>query len=181
MQAIQIIRWLEQALGLSGAWGHGIVKSLTLFVALPAVFWMLPFGAFRLAGGRLSFSDYLLRFGIAFIPIMAAAHIVKALLKMTSRIPYWEFVAGDPVGVETACGILDQTVPLAPLPFWRDPALTVLGPGLLAAAVVLSFLVLRKLIAAHTSESGWRSALLYLIPFLYGGILLTMLIAWRLF
>ena len=31
--------------------------------------------------------DYLLRFGIAFIPIMAAAHAVKALLKTTSRIP----------------------------------------------------------------------------------------------
>jgi len=172
---------LEQILGTSGIWSPGIVKSTTLFVVLPSVFWLLPFSTFRLVGGRLSLSDYALRFGIAFIPIMAAAHTVKALLKMTSRIPYWEYVASDPVGVETARGILDQTVMLAPLPFWRDPAITILGLGLMAVAIALNALVLRKLIAIHTSESGWRCAPLYLIPLLYGGAFVTMLIAWRLF
>lgn len=113
----------EQALGASGAWSHGIVQSMTLFVALPAVFWLLPFGAFHLAGGRLPLGEYLLKFGIAFIPIMAAAHVVKALLKTTSRIPYWECVTADPVGAETVRGILDKTLPLAALPAWRDPAL----------------------------------------------------------
>ena len=172
---------LEQALGVSGAWGPGIVRSMTLFVALPAIFWILPFGTFRLAGGRLSLNDYLLRFGIAFIPIMAAAHTVKALLKMTSRIPYWEYVASDPVGVETARGILERTVPLAPLPLWRDPAMTILGLGLMSAAVAISFLVVRRLIAAHTSDLRWRCVPLYLIPLLYGGAFTAMLIAWRLF
>ncbi len=172
---------LEQALGASGAWYQGIVRSMTLFVALPAAFWMLPFGIFRLAGGRLSLRDYSLRFGIVFIPVMAAAHIVKSLLKMTSRIPYWEYVVGDPAGTETARGILEKTVPLAPLPFWRDPAITILGLGLMAVAVALSFLIVRRLIAAHISGSGWRCVPLYLIPFLYGGAFAAMLVAWRLF
>ena len=172
---------LEQALGADGAWDSGIVRSITLFVALPAVFWLLPFGTFRLSGGHLSLSDYSLRFGIAFIPIMAAAHIVKSLLKMSSRIPYWEFIAGDPGGMETARGILEKTVTLAPLPSWRDPAITVLGLGVMCVAVALSFLVIRKLIATHASESGWRCVPLYLIPLLYGGVFTAMLIAWRLF
>jgi polyferredoxin len=172
---------LEQALGAGGTWGSGIVRSMTLFVALPAVFWILPFFTFRLAGGRLSLGDYSLRFGIAFIPVMAAAHILKSLLKMTSRIPYWEYVSGDPAGMETARGILEETVPLAPLPLWPDPAMTILGLGLMGAAVALSSLLVRKLIAAHASESGWRCVPLYLIPLLYGGAFTAMLIAWRLF
>ena len=170
-----------QLLGASGALGHGMVNSLTLFVALPALFWLLPFVVFRLAGGRLQLSDYLLRFGIAFIPIMAAAHAVKALLKMTSRIPYWEHVVSDPHGVETAHGILDKATQLAPLPSWREPAMTILSFALMGVAVVLSLQVVRKLIADRLPESGWRSVPLYLIPGLYGGAFSVMLIAWRLF
>lgn len=171
---------LEQALGANGTWSRGIVQSITLFAVLPAVFWALPFVAFRLAGGRLPLGDYLLRFGIAFIPIMAAAHVVKALLKTTSRIPYWEYAVADPVGVKTAHGIMDTTLLLAPLPAWRDPAITILAPALMAVAVALSLFVVRKLIAAHARESGWRSAPLYLIPGLYGGAFTVMIIAWRL-
>jgi len=178
---LRVPTMLEQALGASGAWYQGIVRSMTLFVALPAVFWMLPFGIFRLAGGRLSLSDYSLRFGIAFIPVMAAAHIVKSLLKMSSRIPYWEYVVGDPAGTETARGILEKAVTLAPLPLWRDPAITILGLGFMAVAVALSFLIVHRLIAAHISGSGWRCVPLYLIPLLYGGAFAAMLVAWRLF
>lgn len=172
---------LEQALGVRGALGQGLVKSLTLFVALPALFWLMPFGAYRLTGGRLTLGDYLLRFGIAYIPIMAAAHAIKALLKMTSRIPYWDYVSTDPLGFETARGILDKTVHLAPLPVWRDPVITIMGLALMVAAVALSLFVVRRLIAAHMSGSGWRAGSLYLIPVLYGGALSVMLIAWRVF
>ncbi len=171
---------LEQALGASGAWSRGILQSIILFAALPAIFWLLPFVAFRLAGGRLPPGDYLLRFGIAFIPIMAAAHVVKALLKTTSRIPYWEYVVADPVGVKTAHGILDATLPLTALPAWRDPAITVVAIALMGVAIALSLFVVRKLIAAHVRKSGWRAAPLYLIPGLYGGAFAVMIIAWRL-
>jgi polyferredoxin len=172
---------VSQLLGASGALGRGMVNSLTLFVALPALFWLLPFVVFRLAGGRFPLSDYLLRFGIAFIPIMAVAHAVKALLKMTSRIPDWEHVVSDPLGVETARGILDKTTQLAPLPSWREPAMTILSFALMGVAVVLSLQVVRKLIADRLPESGWHSVPLYLIPVLYGGAFSVMLIAWRLF
>ena len=170
---------LEHVPGLSSPLGQGMVKSVTLFVILPAIFWMAPFGTFRLIGGRLSLNDYLLRFGIAFVPIMAAAHAIKSLLKMTSRTPYWEYAFSDPLGAETARGILDKSVPLAPLPFWRDAAMTTLSLGLMGVAVALSFLVVRKLIAVYVSERGRRTTPLYLIPVLYGGAFSAMLLAWR--
>ncbi|MCK9997364.1 MAG: 4Fe-4S binding protein [Candidatus Krumholzibacteria bacterium] len=172
---------LEQAIGSSSLLGHGMIKSVVLFIILPMLFWMAPFGVFRLAGGRLSLQDYLLRFGIAFVPIMAAAHTLKALLKTTSRIPYWGHVVSDPLGVETARGILDKTLQLAPLPFWREPAMTILSLAVMGTGVVLSFLVVRKLITEYLPESDLRSASLYLIPGLYGGVFIFMLGAWRLF
>jgi len=171
---------LEQALGVSGVWGHGMVRSLTLFVALPAAFWLLPYGVFRLVGGRLTLGDYVRRFGIVFIPIMAAAHAVKALLKTTSRIPYWEHVVTDPVGGNTARGILDGTVSLASLPAWREPAMTILALGLMGVATLVSLLVARRLIAAQLAAPRWRGTLLYLTPGLYAGVYLAMLMAWRL-
>jgi len=172
---------LELMLGIDSTLGHGLIKSLTIFFALPAIIWLLPFGVFRLVGGRLSVSDYLLRFGIAFIPVMAAAHAIKALLKMTSRIPYWEYVTSDPLGIDTARGIIDKTTTLALLPAWRDPVNTVVALVVMGVAVVLSTLIVRKLIAKHLPGSSWQSALLYLIPGLYGGAFCAMLISWRLF
>ena len=180
-----LLLWLPtsigQALGVSGVWGNGLVKSLTLFIGLPVLFWLFPFTVFRLVGGRLPFNEYLLRFGIAFIPVMAAAHVIKALLKMTSRIPYWQYVASDPIGETTARGILDKTVNLSALPAWRDPTLTVLSMVLVGVGVALSLIVVRKLIAEHVPHSGWRSMPLYLAPGVYGGALFVMLVAWRLF
>jgi len=183
--AKELLLWapskLVQASGTTGVLGPAMIKSTTLFVILPALFWLVPLGVFRLVGGRLPPRDYLLRFGIAFIPIMAAAHAIKALLKTTSRIPYWDHVVSDPLGVETARGILDKTTQLAPLQFWREPALTVLSLALMGIAVALSFIVVRKLINEHLPEVGLRGAPFYLIPGLYGGGFLFMLIAWRLY
>ncbi len=180
-----LLLWLptsiEQAFGAGGTWGAGLVKSLTLFVGLPALLWFVPFAVFRLVGGRLAIGEYLLRFGIAFIPIMAAAHTIKALLKMTSRIPYWQYVVFDPVGETTAHGILDKTTELSALPSWLDPALTALSLVLMAVGVTLSLVVVHKLIVEHVPSFSWRSLPLYLIPGIYGGAFIAMLGAWRLF
>lgn len=181
----ELLLWLptriEQALGFSGIWGQGIVLSMTLYAALPVIIWMVPYGIFRLVRGRLPLRDYLLKFGLAFIPIMAAAHIAKSLLKMTSRIPYWEHTVVDSLGIETATRILDKTVQLAALPTWRDPVMTFLVLTLMGFAVALSILVTRKLIVTHLPELNWRSAPLYLIPTLYGAVFAVMLLAWRVF
>ena len=169
-----------KAFGISGALGHGLVTSFLLFITLPLLFWLLPFLTFRLSGGRLALSDYLLRFGIAFLPIMAGAHIIKALLKMTSRIPCWEHVLSDPRGIETARRLLDKAILLAPLPPWRDPMITILSLLLMGISVSLSIIVVHKLTRQHLPESGWRGLTFYLIPGLYGGAFSVMLIAWRL-
>jgi len=168
-------------LGAEGVWAGGLIKSLTLFVALPALIWLVPYGVFRLTGGSLPLRKYLRAFGIAFIPIMAAAHAVKSLLKMTSRIPYWEHALSDPAGTGTARGILQKAVQLTPLPGWREPTMTVLSLVLLVAGIALSATLVARLVAAEVPEAGWRASALFLIPCIYGGFFVVMLFAWRLF
>jgi hypothetical protein len=168
-------------LGTGNAWSHGLIKSLTLFVVLPALVWLLPYGLFRLAGGKLSFEKFFCIFGTAFIPIMAAAHMVKALLKTTSRIPYWENTFTDPVGVESARDILDKSLQLASLPTWCYPAVTVLSLMFVCCGIAVSTVAIRKLTMTYVRDSGRRAWTLYLIPGLYGGAFTVMICLWRLF
>ncbi len=77
----------------------GILKGTIIFAFLPFIVWLLPYLFTRLAGLTIKFKDYLLNYGIAFIPIIAAAHIGKSILKSTSRIPYFEHLSDDFTGV----------------------------------------------------------------------------------
>lgn len=170
---------LQTTLGAESVWAKGLIKSLTLFVALPLLIWVLPYGIFRVAGGVISMKQFVLRFGVAFIPIMAAAHGIKSLCKTTSRIPYWEYVFADPLGTDTARHLYNKTWSLAPLPAWRDPAITALAFLFMVVAICLSAWTVRKLNAECLPMADWRARLLYLIPGLYGGLFMVQLIAWR--
>jgi len=172
---------IVRTLNTQGIWTDGLITSITLFVALPSLIWFMPFALFRLAGGRLKLNDYLLRFGIVLIPIMAAAHVIKALLKMTSRLPYWPHALHDPSGEETARQLAQGAVKLYSLPAWVDPALTIFFLLLMAVAIGWSLKAMKKLIAVHIPRSPWPSRLLYLLPICYGGGFILMLSRWRLF
>lgn len=180
-----LLLWLpdniNMLLGTESAWSHGLIKSLTLFVFLPTLAWLFPYGLFRLAGGKLSIERFFSVFGTAFIPIMAAAHTVKALLKTTSRIPYWENAFSDPVGVESARGFLAKSLQLALLPAWRDPAVTVLSLVLICCGIAVSTVVMRKLTMTQLHSHKRCAWALYLIPGLYGGAFAVMICLWRLF
>jgi len=171
---------LAQIFG-GGPFATGPINALVLFAALPLLLWLLPFAVFRIIGGRIRFGEFFLRFGIAFIPIMAAAHGIKALVKMTSRIPFWKYVPSDPIGEKTAQSIMNNKVHLSALPSWSDWIITALAITLMGISVALSVVIIRKLITKHLPNSGRRSIPLYLIPAIYGGGFLLMILAWRLF
>ncbi|HHN74032.1 MAG TPA: 4Fe-4S binding protein [Acidobacteria bacterium] len=178
-----MLLWLplkvEAIVGVGTVWGRGLLKSTLLFIGLPALFWSLPYLAFRLVGGKLALQDYVLRFGAAFLPLMAGAHATKAVIKMTSRLPYWRLALVDPVGLGTAQALLSRTRVLAPLPLWRDPLVTAVGLVFMGGGVVLSAMTVRRLAGQWVAGFGRRRASLYLIPALLGGVLFGMLISWR--
>jgi len=173
----EICMWLKA----ENAWFQGLIKSLILFVILPMIFWMLPYGLLRLCGGKLSFGKFLCTIGTAYIPIMAAAHAVKALLKTTSRIPYWKHAFSDPVGVNTAKDILNKSIQLSQLPAWQGPVISVASLILIIFGIAVSILIIRKFTVTDALDAKCCTWPLYVIPGLYGGAFAVMLCLWRIF
>ncbi len=80
------------------------IHTLFLFVVVPALLFMIP----GLAGKWLNKTTLLESakvFGFMFLPLVAVGHLVKALFRITSRLPYYELALRDPVGNSTAAAI----------------------------------------------------------------------------
>lgn len=157
-------------------WG-GIVKSLLLYFILPLFIWAIPYFIVKVRKTSLSFNDYLTKCALLFIPIMAAGHLVKALLKTTSRIPYITASFGDPLGIQTAQAILDKQITLPANPVVIDVLVTVFGLLFLIAGVTLSF----RLAIRLKKKIGDGATGLHAVPVIYGGIFVIMFLLWRLF
>lgn len=157
----------------------GVLKGTIIFAVVPFIVWLLPYLFSRFAGLTIKFKDYLLHYGIAFIPIIAAAHIGKSILKSTSRIPYFEYLSDDFTGVSTAQQIIDKQIILQQNPVWVNTLVSLLLVGFMIIGVWLSIKVVNRLNMKNGKERS--SKLYYLIPIIYGGIFLIMLLAWRWF
>jgi len=161
----------------SGSFLEGMFFAAMLFLALPLILWLIPFLAVKATGGSIRLNRYLLSYGIAFIPVIAAAHLTKAILKTTSRIPYFSYLPDDYTGMATAQNILAGVIILPGQPSWVDLTVSVILVPVMLAGIWLSFRVVRKLNAATPSSGATIGC--YLIPGLYGAIILGMILAWR--
>jgi len=157
----------------------GILKGTIIFAVLPFIVWILPYLFTRLAGVAIKFKDYLLNFGFAFIPIIAAAHLAKAILKSTSRIPYFKHLSDDFTGISTAQQIIDGQITLQQNPVWTNTLVSLLLVGFMIIGILLSIKVINRLNVKNGKERSSKSY--YLIPIIYGGIFLVMLLVWRWF
>lgn len=157
----------------------GVVKGTAIFAFVPFIVWLLPWIISRLAGLTIKFKDYLLNYGIAFIPIIAAAHIGKSILKSTSRIPYFEHLFDDFTGVSTAKQIIDGQITLQQNPVWINTLVSLFIVGFMIIGIWISIKVVNRLNMKNGKEN--TSKFCYLIPVIYGGIFLVMLLVWRWF
>jgi hypothetical protein len=123
-----------------------------------------------------SFKTALTQLVMAMLPITASMHLLKALLKTTSRIPYWNFVFSDPKGVETAQLIMDNSNILdKSLLGTISPIISIFAILLSLAGIIFSFLVVKK-----QKFTNNLSKLFSIIPVLvYSFMFLIVLIAWR--
>ncbi len=152
---------------------HGVV----IFILLPLLFWFLPFLVAKLAGSTLKIADYLKHYSLSFIPIVAAAHFTKAMLKSTSRFDYYKHLASDINGIDTAQQIIDGQIVIAKLPTEVNALISVVTIAAITLSIWLSFRVISKLnrdLFTHRANNT-----LHLIPLLYGAIFLVMMVIWR--
>ncbi len=115
--SFEIMMWLPEhiisALGISGAFAN-LVWTVVMFVVLPVILSLiLDLLAMLFSGYKeVSFHAVMSSFALLLLPIIAGAHIIKSILKLTSHIPYWRNAIADPKGIETAKSIMSGAIVL---------------------------------------------------------------------
>jgi len=91
---------VSSRLGASGE-AANLIQTLCLFVALPGLLYLVP----GLTGkwlNKTTLKESVRAFAVMFLPVVALGHLVKALFRITSRLPYYPLAFKDPVGYSTA-------------------------------------------------------------------------------
>jgi len=114
---------------------------------------------------------------LAILPIAASMHLLKALFKTTSRIPYWSFSFSDPMGIDTAGKILKNKELLNNvfLSGGITPVLNIIAALLPVLGLILSFFVIKKQI--HTNMTSKIITTIAVI--LYSSIFIITMIQWK--
>ena len=170
-----IPHWVNHNLNITGN-TTGTVKALILFILFPSVFYFLLVLAKKLIATetwKSGFSQLVL----SILPITASMHLAKALLKITSRIPYWKYVFYDTKGVDTATDIVQNPELLqnsllnaiSPIVDITTVLLPILG-------LILSLFVIKKQI--HANRISRIISVIAVI--VYSSIFIITMIEWKL-
>jgi polyferredoxin len=151
----------------------GLLKSSILFIILPLLVWLIPYLFGNLSGTKIKLKDYFSNFAIVFLPIIAGAHLCKAILKTTSRLPYFQYVFKDLSGMENTKLFLDGNIELFKLNAFSVQTITILLTLITSVSIWLSIKILKRKKKYKTKKSY------YLIPIIYGSIFLIDIILWR--
>lgn len=132
----KIIQWIS----IEGQW-KGTTKALTLFLVFPMVFVFLFAYIFK-SMLKTRFRESLISIAISLLPIIVLMHLFKSLMKMVSRIPYWEIVFKDPLGIANAQMITNGELGLksgiaeAAKPYLLIFAFLLLFLGIIASVII---------------------------------------------
>jgi len=170
-----IPKWLNQSLNIEGS-AAGTIKALVLFVVIPLIFYFVLALAKRFVANeswKSGFSQMLL----AILPITASMHLLKALFKTTSRIPYWKFVFHDPEGVDTATEIIQKPELLQStfLTVTISPIISIIAVILPILGLVLSFYIIKK----QPHKNRISIAISILAAIIYSSIFIVTMLVWK--
>lgn len=155
----------------------GLIKGTIIFGLIPTIIWLIPWLITNFTNAKIKLKYYFLNFGIAFIPIIAAAHLDKAILKATSRIPYFNHLFDDITGITTAQRIIDKEIIISQTPNWLNIGISILMTVIIGIGIYLSVKVIKLINIKQGLEKSVKTA--YLIPVIYGSIFLVMILIWR--
>lgn len=87
-------------LGVTGEAANGI-HTFFIFIIMPLLLFLIPSLTGKLLTRKtlLESASY---FALLMIPVIALGHSVKAIIRITSRLPYYPIAFNDPVGIESA-------------------------------------------------------------------------------
>ncbi|MCK4629682.1 MAG: 4Fe-4S dicluster domain-containing protein, partial [Sedimentisphaerales bacterium] len=178
-----IIMWvpdqLIEVLGITGS-GTGLFSATVMFVIYPAILFssVVVLSKFfsRTSVGTIAVAQ---TFALLLVPTMAAAHLIKAVLKMTSRIPYWNHVFADPTGRQTAQRIFDKSLVLdKSIPDVLFPIISYTAAGILLIVLVATIIIFRKSTILQKYDIGVKIPLI-LGTLAYWSVFGGMMLMWR--
>lgn len=151
-------------------------KATLLFLVLPLCFFLL-FSLIKKYFGKEDLKQGISQLVMAILPVTVSMHLLKAFLKTSSRIPYWENAISDPKGLETAEVIINnpELINHQYLATYVVPTVGILAFILIISGLLLSFLVIRKQ-NFQSTVSKWTSIIAVL---LYASVFVSTLIFWK--
>ncbi len=178
-----ILKWIPEhlidALGITGPM-TGFVSAIVMFIIFPGVLFLVVGALAKIAsGGRASSGAVVRTFAFLLLPTMAGAHIIKSILKMASRIPYWPHTFSDPKGIATAQEIVDKTLVLdKSVTDALYPAISFAAAVVLLTALVATLLIFRRSAPVQKLNPGAR-VIVFLGVLAYWGVFGFTIFKWR--
>ena len=169
--------YIDNALRITGPLA-AYTSAAVMFIIFPACLFL---AVVALARRKSDVSSITLAKGFALLllPTMAAAHLIKAIVKMTSRFSYWPYAISDPAGIETARKILDKEIVIKQsLGSVFDALISFAFAGLLVIALGATLSVFRK--SPNINRFGTNAkVVLFLGMVIYWGIFALTVFGWR--
>ena len=179
-----IMMWLPyrftDALGITGSTAN-FVSATIMFVVLPVLLLLVVAFLAKFVSGRKAapFGATVKTFTLLLLPTIAGAHIIKSILKISSRIPYWRGALTDPKGIETARKMAAGTlIPDNSVTDALDPAVSFAAAALLLTALTATVLIFRRSETVQKHSLGVK-IVLFLSVLSYWGIFGLTIFKWR--
>ncbi len=168
---------INTGLGFSGE-AANFVQALILFVIYPALLYLLP-GLVGMLLNRTTLLGSMKVFGLLFLPMAALGHLVKAAIRIVSRLPYYPLAFRDPAGYETARTVTEgRLIVDGKIVETLAPWVSGLSVLVLAAALVSLGLIVRKSPVLRSFGKRGRISH-FLFAAVYGAAILTVVIIAR--
>ena len=156
-----------------------LIELTVVILVYPFIIWSIPFAFFKIFKGKMNFMDFLRNAAILSIPILAICHACKAIVEMTEGAPYIPLALLQPRGIETAGKIIDKSITVGGLPDSYEKYMMIFILFMLIGSIAFSVFLTHRLNKKTFSENTLASYSFYLIPLIYGGILVTSVVIWK--
>ncbi|MHC4536701.1 MAG: 4Fe-4S binding protein [Planctomycetota bacterium] len=164
--SLAILMWLPDrfthAFGITGSMSN-FISAIIMFIVLPALVLLFVATLAKFASGRkaVPFGATVKTFALLLLPTIAGAHIIKSILKMSSRIPYLRHALSDPKGIETAQRMVAETLVLDKSVLDAlDPAISFVTSAVLIVALAATVQIFRRSAVVQKHGHGVKVVLI---------------------
>ncbi len=155
---------------------HGSIKAIILFIIIPSLFFLILLTLKRIFANE-SYRKGLSQLVLSLLPITASMHVFKAILKTTSRIPYWEYALSDTEGIKSATQIIakPQLIKDNIILEYISLPISIIGIILPIIGLIISLMIIK-----HQSFTNNKSKSISIsASILYSGIFIITIFIWR--